>query len=203
MPSTLYVGLRQRVSDYEKYFLSDKDDLDCDAEDFVKAVAFRVLCSAILEEFVEQRCKEVAVAGIDRLQRGQSTAAGRALVVWWVSRNIPDHIPIHVDDVNDFFGQYTEVLQAYTQTVDNSHGLSAKDFRRLVNPVGLRPFQFPWDSPISSKPWPTDVIRPYTVRPRRPPAGLAQTFYVARSRTSATCSRVSTRRLHVRRWNIP
>lgn len=143
MPSTLYVGLQQRIGDYERYFLSDKDDLDCETEDFIKAVAFRVLCSALLEEYVEQRCKEIAATGIDRLSKGQSTSTGRSLVVWWVSRNIPDHIPIHVEDVDGYFANYQEVLKAYMQSVDDNHGLNAKDFRRLVNPVGLRATQLP------------------------------------------------------------
>lgn len=143
MMSTLFISLEQRIKDLTSYLISSKDDLECGPEDHVRSVAFKILASAAFEEFVEERCKEVARAGIDRLRRGQSTATGRALVVWHTSRNNPGHIPIHDADVLDHFGEYDEVLDAYLKSVSGNHGINGKDLARLINPVGIRSHQAP------------------------------------------------------------
>lgn len=57
MTSNLYAGLKQRISDYRGYFITASDDLDATTEDQIKAVAYRILASAALEDFVEERCR--------------------------------------------------------------------------------------------------------------------------------------------------
>lgn len=147
MASPLWVGMRDRIGQYRAYFITDKDDLDCGPEEQTKAIAFRILASAAMEEFVEERCKQVAKQGIDRLKRGLPTTTGRALVVWGVSRNQPGYIPVQESDVLDYFSEYDAFLDSYLASVSSSHGLNGKDLSRLANPVGLRSHQMPSELP--------------------------------------------------------
>jgi hypothetical protein len=135
------------MEDYSSYFVTVEDDLDATTEDQVKAVAFRVLASAALEDFVEERCRVTARAGIERIKRGEKSATGRALLVWFISRNIPGCIPIHEADALDHFHQCDAALEAYIASVRSNHGLNATDFYKLVNPVGLRTRHIPTDLP--------------------------------------------------------
>lgn len=143
MASTRLVSLRQRIKDYNDIFITDRDDLDATPEDHIKAVAFRILASAAIEEFVEERCKEAAKVGIDRLKKGLPTTTGRALVVWAVSRNTPGCIPVHSDEVKDYYDELNNFLRTYVSVVSNSHGVNGKDIQNLLNPVGLRRHQVP------------------------------------------------------------
>jgi len=145
VPSTLFVGLKQRIDHYAQIFITDKDDLEAVLEDHVRAVAFRILASAAIEEFVEERCKTVARAGIERLKKRLPTTTGRALVVWGVSRKNPGCIPIHEVDVGDHYDLFDELLAAYINSVNSTHGLNSRDVRNLLNPVGLRTHQLPAD----------------------------------------------------------
>jgi hypothetical protein len=143
VPSPRYVSLRAKVDEYAALFISDKDDMDATQDDHVLAVAFRVLASGAIEEYVEERCKQVARTGMDRLRKGQATTTGRALVVWAVSRNQPGCIPIHQTDIGDHYDEYDDVLKAYLSSVAGNHGMNSKDLRNLVNPVGLRAHHLP------------------------------------------------------------
>lgn len=147
MTSPVYASLKQRMDDYRGYFVTVGDDLEATTEDQVKAVAFRVLASAALEDFVEERCRTTAKAGVERIKRGEQSATGRALLVWFVSRNVPGCIPIHDDDTLDHFHQCDAALDAYLASVRSNHGLNAVDFQKLVNPVGLRTWHIPAELP--------------------------------------------------------
>jgi len=145
MPSTQFVGLKQRINDYARVFISDKDDLDATPDDHVKAVAFRILASAAIEQFIEERCKTVARVGIERLKKGLPTTTGRALIVWGVSRKNPGCIPVHEVDIDDHRDIFETVLASYLSSVNNTHGTNSKDVRGLLNPVGLRTHHLPSD----------------------------------------------------------
>ncbi|MDU0313183.1 hypothetical protein RKE38_05745 [Phycicoccus sp. M110.8] len=135
--------MSDRISSYRSYFITDKEDLDCGPEEHAKAIAFRILSSAAMEEYVEERCKQAARDGMERLKKGLPTSTGRALVIWGVSRNTPGVIPIHEADVGSYFSEYDSILDSYLTSVSGSHGLNSKDLARLVNPVGLRQHQVP------------------------------------------------------------
>lgn len=143
MPSPRFVGLRERVTSYAEIFVPHVDDLEATVEDQIRAVAFRILASAAMEEYVEERCKEVAQAGIARLKKGLPTTAGRALVVWAVSRNNPGCIPLREADVSDHFAEFDSSLTSYASMIRSNHGLNRKDALNLLNPVGLREHQLP------------------------------------------------------------
>lgn len=143
MPSNLYVGMQQRIENLKKALLTDKDDLDADTEDQLRAVAYRVLASATIEEYVEKRCVETAKLGIERFKNGNESSTARALVTWLVVRNTPDVIPLEPQDVRGYFHLLDDAFKAYSSSASNSHGLDAKDLRNLVHPVGLRAHQIP------------------------------------------------------------
>lgn len=96
---------------------------------------------------MEERCRATAMAGIERIKRGEQSATGRALLVWFISRSTPGCIPIHSEDALDHFDQCDAALTAYIQSVKNNHGLNATDFQKMVNPVGLRLSHIPTDLP--------------------------------------------------------
>lgn len=143
MVSPRLVGLKQRVSDLASIFIADKDDLDATNEDHLKAVAFRIMASAAIEQYVEERCKEVATEGIARLKKQLPTTTGRAMIVWGVSRKNPGCIPIDPDEISDHYDRYDEILKGYLDSVASNHGVNGRDIKNLINPVGVRSHQLP------------------------------------------------------------
>lgn len=143
MASPRLVSLQHRVAELANIFISDKDDLDATNEDHLKAIAFRILASAAIEEYVEERCKEIATEGIDRLKKQLPTSTGRAMVIWGISRKVPDCIPIEPGEVADHYDRYDEILKAYLASVAGNHGVNGRDVRSLINPVGIRSHQVP------------------------------------------------------------
>lgn len=141
----MLVGLRQQIDNLAATFFDEKDDLDATNEDYLRAVAFRIMSSAALEQYVEEVCKAAAREGVQRLQRGQATTTGRALIVWYVSRKTPDTIPVHQDDINEHLGLVDEALNAFLNSAAANHGLNRADARNLLNPIGLRSHQLPQD----------------------------------------------------------
>jgi len=137
------VSLQQRVSELASIFIAAKDDLDATNEDYLKAIAFRIMASAAIEEYVEERCKEIAIEGMERLKKQLDTTTGRALVVWGVSRKIPGCIPIEPGEVADHYDRYDEILKGYLAAVSSNHGMNGRDVRSLINPVGIRSHQIP------------------------------------------------------------
>lgn len=143
MASPRFASLQQHVTNYQSAFIADKDDLDATNSDHLRAIAFRILASAAIEEFVEEICKAAAQEGINLLKRGEPTTTGYALVTWAVSRETPGVIPVHSDDIRDHFAQYDQILKQYLDSVASTHGVSGRDFRKLVFPVGVRDHQVP------------------------------------------------------------
>jgi hypothetical protein len=140
------VALRAHVEQLRAALIVEKEYYGAySAADHLRAVAFRVMASALIEGWVEEICRDAASQGIQRLKKGQPTATGRALVVWAISRNIPGCIPILETDAFEERDAMDAALHAYTESVKNSHGISGKDFLRLLNPLGLRPRHIPSD----------------------------------------------------------
>lgn len=143
MPSTLYVGMQRRIDNLKRALLTEKEDLDADADDQLRAVAYRILASATIEEFVEKRCVETAKVGIERFERGEESSTARSLVTWLVVRNTPDVVPLEPQDVKSYFHLLDDAFKAYSASAASNHGLDARDLRNLVHPVGLRSHQVP------------------------------------------------------------
>jgi hypothetical protein len=142
MSSSQWASLDSNVRKYADIFIDNSDELATD-EDHIKAVAFRVLSSGALEEYVEERCRVAARDGIDRLKRGEQTSTGRALSVWWSAHKHPREMPIHEADVPDMFPDLNIVLRSYLDMVAGVHGLNERDFQKVVHPIGVRQVAIP------------------------------------------------------------
>ncbi len=147
MASPLLASLKQQIQNLDAALIERKDNFaDYDTSDFIRATGFVVLASALLEDFVEKRCNEIAAEGIARLSRQQPTATGRALSMWYIVRRPKSHleIPIHDHDLPALAAtKGAEALVAYKQSVSKSHGISANDFLGLTVPLGLREHAMP------------------------------------------------------------
>lgn len=140
MSSSRLVSLEQYLKKLEQNFITVRSDYtQYTAGEYLDAVAYRVLASAALEDFVEKRCLEVAAEGCDRLSHGKPTATGRALIVWsrFQDRRKPQSVYIRETDPLSDPGDPAAALKAYTKLVRNSHGINADDLRGLVFPLGL------------------------------------------------------------------
>jgi hypothetical protein len=147
MASPLLAALEKRLTVLDGYFIVRRADYSSyTAEDFTKAIAYRLLASAALENYVEQRCLEIAKAGCDRLAKSQPTATGRALIVWSRMQDrrataLPMYI--HEDDAISDLSATTRAFEIYSKVVKKSHGINGEDLRNLTFPLGLRDSQVP------------------------------------------------------------
>lgn len=144
MSSGRLVALEQQLGNLRSYFIIEKDDYAAyTAEDHAKAVAFRLQASACIEDYVEQRCLEIARTGKDRLERSLPTATGRALIVSLIVRKSSRAVPIHDNDVLLNVDLADRALESYEAQVKKSHGIAGRDLRTLVFPLGLRDSHVP------------------------------------------------------------
>lgn len=138
MASSLFISLEHNLRNLQDALITDVPALTAAKEDFTRALGFRVLASAHLEYFVEQRCSQVAQQGVDRFRLGKPTRTGRALLIWYGTRKKQRwSIPLSVNECVADGAKLDEALKAYLDTVKNTHGMSGSDFQDLVIPLGL------------------------------------------------------------------
>lgn len=138
------IALQGFISDYDSYFIVRRSEYaQYTAEDHSKALAFRILASAAVESYVENLCLSIAKIGCDRISKGQPSGAGRALIIWYLSRTSQRGIPIHESDISSNSDLAGEVYSSYSSAVKSNHGIDGKAFRKLVYPIGLRDSQMP------------------------------------------------------------
>lgn len=148
MPSSRLVALEQRLHDLAACFIVEKSDYSLYTRvDHDMALAYVLLASAAIEDFVEQRCLEVAVAGCDRFGKGQPTTTGRSVLEWFIlMRGFRSAkystIPVDDRDLRSAAHLLPEAAAAYGSEVRRVHGMSGADFQRLTYSVGLRDWQF-------------------------------------------------------------
>lgn len=145
--SSQIASLESRIKQLDSAFLPDKSkqDIDCTPEEILGGVAFRVLASAHIEAYVEERCLRAARDCVDEfIKKGSATTAVRALLTWFaVNRKPPLMVAVHLDDVLEHAGSMEDALKSYDAVVKGTHGLDAKDLRRLLNPIGVRSHHYP------------------------------------------------------------
>ncbi|WP_145926827.1 hypothetical protein [Amycolatopsis orientalis] len=138
MPSPLFVSLRGSLDSLRKdLIVSGKAYYAYTSGDHARALGFRVLASAHLEDYAEQRCAAVAKAGIQRLKRQQPTRTGVCLMTWYFVREEDEPIPLDVSEFN-FDDKLDSALSKYERMVSKKHGISASNLRNLVVPLGVR-----------------------------------------------------------------
>ncbi|MDO8152118.1 hypothetical protein [Isoptericola sp. b408] len=173
MPSSNWVSLEGKILELSKALINDDADLASD-EDSIRAVAFLILSSGAIEQYIEDRCRAVARSGIGRLKRSLPSASGTSLVTWGASKNGVRQVPIHPEDVAEYYDQYGVFLDSYLKSVNDNHGINAKDFYRLVYPIGIRTDDVPAGLPdklqsLSQERDPAVHTTPRTRRFQHPP----------------------------------
>ncbi|GII79094.1 hypothetical protein Sru01_40760 [Sphaerisporangium rufum] len=113
--------------DYDKY----------SRQEHRMALSFRLLASAAVEQYVEDRCKAAARHGLNRLPKGQPTRTGHSLTLWYLIKRDKGVIPLNAAEVPKAADFLNAVHAAYENTVNKTHGMDDKDLRALVIPLGL------------------------------------------------------------------
>jgi hypothetical protein len=103
------------------------------------ALAFRLLASAAIEQYVEDRCLSAAQQGIDRLLQSKPTRTGYALTVWYLLRkDRGEAVPLAVQEIPVSKDTAAKALTSFEATIKASHGIDGKDLKSLIMPLGLR-----------------------------------------------------------------
>ncbi|WP_436528630.1 hypothetical protein [Actinoplanes sp. HUAS TT8] len=133
-------ALRSYLNQLRSWYIVEREDYFLyTPEDHSKALAFRLLASAALEGYIENRLWAVAEAAMERLKRSQSTAAGRALLSWYIYERKTLYLPIRADEILQHVAEHCDnALKKYLTRVTGTHGMSDSDFLSLVVPLGVR-----------------------------------------------------------------
>jgi hypothetical protein len=144
MASSELQALQKHVHDYDVAFIVRNKDYDqYTTQDHMGAIAYRLLCSAAIESYVEDRCKAVARDAASRLTTGKKSASARSMLAWYLMSKRPwkFQAPIHQDDVLNYAVEMPTALKAYLAYVKASHGINGTDLRNLVMILGVRDAQ--------------------------------------------------------------
>jgi hypothetical protein len=132
------VALKANLLTLKTCFIVERDDYSAyTPDDQLKSVGFRLLASASVEHYVEDRCLAVARTGTLRYKKSQPSATGRALTIWYLAKKLKRSIPLRDSEVLSHVDLIDDALQSYTNTVKGSHGIDASDLRNLVLPLGV------------------------------------------------------------------
>jgi hypothetical protein len=102
------------------------------------ALAFRVIASAHIEEYAEERCKEIARKGIAELQNGRRTRAGCVLLTWFLANGNGKRGDIPLGPTEVPTGPLTaDALNAFLSNIESSHGVSGQKLRTMTFRIGL------------------------------------------------------------------
>lgn len=139
MASPLYLALEGHLVNLRDHLLTLGIDYNqLTPGQLTRSLAFRVLASAAVEQFVEERCSQIANEGMQRFLANQPTRTGPALVVWFQARKPRGPLPLkeveHIPDAAIVAAAST----AYSQSVLQTHGIGPKDLQGHIWPLGLR-----------------------------------------------------------------
>lgn len=138
MTSPLLASCRTGLEQLKASLIIQRDDISYTREDHDKALGFRVLASAHIEDYVEKRCTEVAARGVERFLNGKPTRTGRALLVWYSVHNRARlAIPLRESECVPRKDRLDSAHAAYLASVKATHGMSGQDARALVIPLGV------------------------------------------------------------------
>lgn len=144
MASSELQALQQHVAGYDTAFIARGKLYDqYTAQDHMGAIAYRLMASAAIESYVEDRCRSVAREAAGRMQSGKKSATARSLLVWFLTTRRPwkYQSPIHESDVLSYSYEVATALRAYIDHLRSSHGISGGDLRNLVMILGIRDAQ--------------------------------------------------------------
>lgn len=139
MASTHHAACTQSLAQLRTALIVERQDLAYTRADHDKALGFRALASAHVEDYVEKLCSDVAKKGADRFLANQPTRTGRALLVWHGTRKKQRWaIPLRSSECIPDRSKVEAAAAAYAASVKATHGISGQDARDLVIPLGVQ-----------------------------------------------------------------
>lgn len=136
VPSPLFVSFTRTIDSLREHLIATgKDYNSYTAAEHSQALGFRVLASAHIEQFAEQRCLDVATASIQRVRTRRPSRAGYALLTWHCVRK-QLLIPVSSGDFT-FDERFEASLEAYRRFVKGKHGIGPNTLVSLVTPLGV------------------------------------------------------------------
>ncbi|MET3954471.1 hypothetical protein ABIE52_001337 [Rhodococcus sp. OAS809] len=137
MPSTLFVSFEQEIKVLKQSLIADsREDFRYTPEEHKRALGFRVLASAHLEHFLEERCLQIASKAAADHKSGTLTRASKCLVVWYaVTADLV--IPIDNGELANR-DHIDKAFEKYRKVVTKSHGINGAKLKGLLIPIGFR-----------------------------------------------------------------
>ncbi|MEV3960900.1 HEPN domain-containing protein [Nocardia sp. NPDC050193] len=140
MTTSSYMSFERQIEDLKASLISDgkQDYLDYRREDHHRALGFRVLASANLEHFVEDRCRVAASDAVENHLKRRPNRASKCLLIWH-SVGKWEEIPVETSELTVYDRvKFREVLNNYHRSIDKMHGIDGRKLRQLLIPLGFR-----------------------------------------------------------------
>ncbi|WP_143860616.1 HEPN domain-containing protein [Nocardia cerradoensis] len=138
MPSPLFVSFQQTVTRLKTSLIVEYEDYGSyNPADYDRALGFRVLASAHLEEYVEKRCLDAMAAAVEGHLRGRSNRAAKCLIIWHAVTRGSEVIPLESADFS-IPGVIENARDRYEKMVKSKHGINGSKLKSMIFPIGLR-----------------------------------------------------------------
>lgn len=137
MVSPLLVSFKQNIQNLGSSLIADAKDYDkySVAEQHM-ALGFRLIATAHLEGFLENRCLDTALRAAQSHLAGQPTHASRCLLVWSAVRKSQ---PIPLDTIEHVQRELMDTAtKQYQKVIDGNHGIKGDNLRGFLLPLGFR-----------------------------------------------------------------
>ena len=147
MASPLYTSLVQTLESLRNELIVTGKEYDKYTRvDHNMALAFRIIASAHVENYVEQRCLQVARAAAQRWRQGHPSRCAKALIGWLVVTSGGKWGPMPLDESEYPRDSIVETaLLSFSDAVERSHGISGPKLSIFLFRLGVR------DSDIDSR----------------------------------------------------
>ncbi|MGF0313599.1 HEPN domain-containing protein [Rhodococcus sp. IEGM1428] len=147
MTSPGLVSLKDSLQKLREALIAERDEsLSYSRADHDRALGFRVLASAHLEDYAERRCLEAVESARAKLVRGQISRTAKCLLIWNSVRSETQPIPL---ELADFSSDMESAVKSYEKLIKRMHGISGRNFKAILMPLGLRDPDF--DSQLFDK----------------------------------------------------
>ncbi|MEV0078637.1 hypothetical protein AB0H58_19725 [Nocardia neocaledoniensis] len=136
--SSLFTSFRAAITDLKSSLIVDpKSDYNkYTKSDHHMALGFRVLASAHLEAFIENRCVDSATRSVRQHLAGKPTRGSKCLLIWWSVQTLAE---IPVDSSAMSRREKAEIaLKHYQKFIESNHGINGKKMRKLLLPLGFQ-----------------------------------------------------------------
>lgn len=140
-PTSHYVALKANV-DHARKLVKGVDPLSCSSDlQHLKLRSYVLLCHSIIEEYVENLGRDVALEARKKFKSGSITKALVALVASRVLDEIKEKSrkKVSSDLVRNLDVFSEEAYTTYKNAVDSNHGIQPDDLLAIFAPIGFDP----------------------------------------------------------------